>query len=224
MKYLIRSNSQEFKSLNTYTRTKVDGEPCGFELKEDAQTYKYLQEYDKKHGTSHAEYYNHFHNLHYWNDAETQWSREIYSNRRTDIMLNCQRCDISELDDSKSITHTPTYKLDELPKDSSNIRELEKKPKYGMNDYISLKSSWADRLITLIDHKKGNTKHPQSEVPGVVYCTRTKLREYNKESFWNLWVASKFTPTKIYREFFRDQRDAEFWVQNLKTENCFDMC
>jgi hypothetical protein len=222
--------------MNTYTRGgKLASweqdflkEQTGISYEEDKQSYKRIQDYDAKHDTNAAEYYEHFHSLWYWDNIEVDWTKELRNSRDKDIYGNMSRVDllvrpdgISE-DEFTEITHDSSFKLDEMEKSSNVIAIRQRKSHMSAQDYQyhvdPFSTRWADLVIDNVDRERKATENNDIEVGLIRVPIRSTKLGY-KTGNSELFIATLVFPDGlVIRESFKDVDLARIFLEEKRSE------
>ena len=244
-KYLSKTHTRNFSSLNLYKRTlgkdgqstnkeawdtwecKYTGETVGYSYEEDQQGYQRIQEYDKKHGTNNAEWYEHFHELWYWDNIDEDWARDLRNGRDKDLYTNSQRVDLLDISNSEEagateVTHNPSVGLDLMEKTAEEVPNSRPKTRYSAGDYQytinPLSPRWADLLIKRIDYERGVSENNELDV-GIIFLSRGKSRWGFNSSYHGLWVITLYFAGEEPRRVATINRDhAQDIMDKLRKE------
>jgi len=240
MKYkgLPRSFSRQFQDMNAYTRSGKPAsweqdflkEQSGISYEEDKQSYKRLQDYDAKHNTNAAEYFEHFHSLWYWDNVEAEWTKELNSNRRKDIYGNLTRVDLlavgeegtdGEISDVE-VTHNSSYKLGEMEKTSNVIAIRQRVGHMSAQDYQyhvdPYATRWANLVIESIDRSRGADDDNDIEVGLIRIPIRSSKLGYKTGNSELFVVTLVFPDGNLIRESFKDVDLARIFLEEKRNE------
>ena len=229
---LPRSFSRYFQELNTYVREGVLEkwesdflkEQKGSSYEEDKQAFKRIQDYDAKHGTDHARFYEDFHLSWYLNNGEEEWAKENRTARRKDIVNNMSRFSIEAADneDVVEITHNPSYGLNNVEFTSDPYKPSTYKGSYSEQDYQydinPYRSSWADSVIESIDRSRGAKISQEIDVGVVKLERKAKRWGVVNDTYSTMYVITIVLPTtEVVREILFNEESALSYAKYLKS-------
>ena len=228
--------SRNFKDLNTYVRrgkqpkweVNFTREQTGIQYEEDKQAFRRFQDYDEKHGTNITDFYEYFHFLWFWDNVDTEWSKELRNNRRHDVLLNLDRYDPERTDENDDdsgveLTHNPSVGLNNLNRDSDPIEEGVYKSAYTEMDYQyninPYSNAWTDAVIEFIDRERGATTKNELDV-GVIRLPKRKEKCGIKNTTnGSLYLVTVVLPTQeVIRRVFTDGDEAKKYIKILRNK------